>query len=642
MADGIDLSSYSTEQLQQMLAAAQPVAAVEPKSFGRTLAEDSTGGLLNILNAATLGGADELAGGGAALIDALRGGNFSDSFAARQSQVGDLIQGFRDKADTTPYLGRGAKYLVDLSAGAAIPIGEGLSAAKGVFPKLLEALKLGVGIGGTSGFLSSDGGLVDRSKGAGLGALLGAATSPVVALTSQAADDLSNAFSPITQKQQALDVIKEAAGETGMGRVMSAAPEDIATPYGNKTFTEVAQTPGSANLEMQMRKEMGPGNLLLDSLEQRQAARAASLERIPSDAGQDLTNDVRGSLIRESALAQRQPVTDATDALWKLAKSNSEKIDATGGAKEVSEFLANRPTVRGYSSDAKKIVKRFQDLAEEGPLSIENWQMLRSEAGDLMSEASASGSKKDVSLMRFLRENLDKAADKAAETGSGKVAVNNLQNAIAATRSEKELYESGVVGDVLHKRIREGFTLRESLIPEKLIATPEAAKQTAATFGKNEDVMMRARGTLLDKMIKRNPENQPQFFDKYRPQFKAIFGDDFMTVKNYILDIESQNVTGELAQAGTGKQSFSTQGVTTLKFLENRMRSLLPLGVPNMGEMSTKKIQGFIAQMLADPRIAKEYAKGPSENLAQLVLRKAVNLTEAQTGPEAEKLIKGK
>ena len=72
------------------------------------------------------------------------------------------------------------------------------------------------------------------------------------------------------------------------------------------------------------------------------------------------------------------------------------------------------------------------------------------------------------------------------------------------------------------------------------------------------------------------------------------------------------------------------------------MRSLLPLGVPNMGEMSTKKIQGFIAQMLADPRIAKEYAKGPSENLAQLVLRKAVNLTEAQTGPEAEKLIKGK
>lgn len=635
---------------------AKYVADNTGSSTGRTVA----GGLQNLTNALTFGFGDEIVAGGNALIDALP---FVGNDASMSENYDRWLALSRSTRDQFRQEHKPTALLMDIGGAVATP-GFGLvKGATGLMPKIGAMAKEGAVFGGLQGFGDSEGDLLNRLEGGATGATLAAALSPVTGSALYGLDRAARPFTAGGQERAAKEILETAAGKDGVARIMTDAPE-LAGEYGPRTFAEIARTPGAANLEMAMRKELGDtgGNELLGALAERQTKRVSALNELAPDAFQGVQTDARGSLLRAGAIPINKAADDAVQGAWDVVKKGEVGIPINEVAARTLNVAGELENVLGYSGKAQKVLGALEDISKQDAqeVTVKTWQSLRSAAGEVMTDAAADGRNQEAAVMKVLRDSLDNAADTAV--GSGNLSSANLKNlrtAIGKTRSYMETFESGVPSQIT-QRGEKGFRLGESAIPQKVISTPEAAKSFMKAYGHNKEMVEQARGALLDRMAKKNTDTWERFFNDNRPQFKAIFGEDFLTVKKVIDDLGSEESVKALNQLGTGRGSITTQGINTKGTIRESIGNVMGnipggvgagiglasgfgapgvivgalagKGIDTLEKAGQEQIKKIIVQALRNPETAKEILSKSSTGKLGDLLPLLTRYSGAQSG----------
>lgn len=550
--------------------------------------------------------------------------------------AGDQVEAARQRFIGDPQYADAST--VERYAGAAAEAAPGAALGGG----LLSALLAGVG-----GEAASDIGLprwsgnivggVAPSVGSGL---LKAATAP---------------FTKSGQQDIAAKIVKTALGEEGTKRIANMS-DDAA----NLTVAEIAQAPGAANLQAQMAKEIGEGNLIDSVLTKRGDARLDAIKRLAPDSLENVTMDVRGGAIRRAALDTKSQADDALESVWSGVTKQDVSFDVSGAARRVKAKYEDLINPLGFSSRANKLVNYLAEAEGKG-LTVNQYQKLRSAAGEVMADAASKGQKTEAALMAQLRQSIDEAANTAADSSVlNKPELQTLRGAIKDTATHKRTYEAGAVGDVL-RRGEMGFQMNESSIPQRIAASPEAAKQFVQAFGKNQEAMTQARAGMIDIMARQKPDTWPKFFKAKEPQFKALFGEDYSAIKRVIDDLASEEGVKALAQKATGRGSITTQGMTTIDFLRKQLGSIrqagnYPLvfgglagtfggpavgaagvGIGYLARQSETAIKQAIAQMLVDPALTRIMLQKPSGESVQRIanaLAQSLAISQSRRGDE--------
>lgn len=486
----------------------------------------------------------------------------------------------------------------------------------------------------------------------------------------KAKDTLADTFSFLSesgQKKQAGQVLREALGPDG---VKAAIANAVDTPFGTKTLAEVAQTPGVANLEMAIKKDPQLGNEIIGALQERASNRVGKItELLGGEELGSVTKDIRGETIRGLAIPINTSADDLSKAAWKGI--DNEAFDASEAMRRTLNMAMELKNPLGYSDDAHKVMNALITKDEAGGvifprrLTIDEYQRIRSAAGEVMTEAANKGRNREAALMATVREGLDSSVEAAVKNGdvAGETA-ESFKKALATTRTVKETFDTGLPGAIV-QRGEAGFKTPASQIPNKLIQSPEAAKQFVKAYGKSPELMQEARGALLDEMTKKGPDTWVGFFKEKTPQFKAVFSDDFDSIKAVIDDLASEQSVGKLNQLATGRGSITSQGVTSLKFLEDRLKSTfdnvsnlstvtggiigssgggLAAGLGSLagkavgnklerkGAMAAQEIKSLIAKGLRDPQFAKRLLAEPSVKNVNRLAESLSRLATSQSG----------
>jgi hypothetical protein len=482
----------------------------------------------------------------------------------------------------------------DIVGGIASP-GVGFKAinkAKNLKDLLKASTKAGVINSSITGFGEGEGGFIERAKSAGKSGAMAIALSPLI---TTAGYGLSRGLRPLTQAGQeraAQEAVSEATGEVGIENLSKYTPSE----YGQKTLAEVTQSPGAANLEMQMRTEMGDagGNTLLASLADRQANRQSALQVLAPSAFKGVTPEMRGNTIQKIASNIAQKVENTTRKVWEKVGKTGQRLGINGLPDATLGVADNLKTPLGYSSDANKVIGALFDGegVAKNSLTIKEWQAIRSAAGEVGTAAAEKGRNREAAVMFKLIEDLDEAANAVAKGASPQAnKIPLLRKAIAATRNQKTTYGVRAPKDILQKGDA-GFRLRESLVPQKIINTPEGAKSFMKAFGKNKKLVEEARGALLDNMASKSPDTWVGYFNKNKAQFRYIFGDDYIKVKNILSDLASEKSVGKLRQMGTGTGSITGQTATAQKYLEEKTTGLFSRGAQLLGTITGGYLDG--------------------------------------------------
>lgn len=548
-----------------------------PTTPGRTFA----GGLVNIANGLGFNLGDEAIAGGNALIDALLGrASVSDAYDQRLADVRSMGEEFRQQAG-------GLKHVVDIGSGAFLPVGEGISAAKTLGAKLLESAKLGAGIGGAYGFGGGEG-TQNRLVGGGVGAGAGAILSPLITAGIEGGGDIISYFTKAGQSQKAAEILRDAAGPDGVANILDSKTTG---EYGPKTFAEIAQTPGAANLESVIKQDQSVGGPILKALTERQATRENSLKDIIPEDTRRLTPDVRGQAIRAEVLPEYQAAEKTMQGSWKGIEN--QVFDATKAAPSILNAKAELGYPLGFSKDAQKVVDAAVSISENGEIlprgmSVKEYQQIRSAAGEIMAKAAEHGDNKEAALMQTVRESLDKTVENAVKNPSSQLTkdtADKFQTALGTSRNFYQTFDKGLPGAIVQKG-ENGFRMPESQIPRKIIATPEAAKSFAKAYSGNPDAMMQARAALIEDMTAKGPDTWPKYFTNKRPQFKAIFGEDLPKVAKMIDDLASEQSVGKLNQQATGRGSITSQNLATKMKLDGKLRLMAEWAPVMLGGMA--------------------------------------------------------
>lgn len=173
-------------------------------STGTTYGGPIVGGARSVLQGITVGGGDEVVGGGVAAIKKLTGDPrpFTDIYKQEQQRELQRVQDFRSDYPKGSLMG-------ELGGGLVLPLG---------IPKTIKgAMATGGALGGIGAFLNTDGTLSERGLNTPLGVLLGAVFGGGVAATGQAFGSQLRAI--ISKKAQqaaaaggkALEVLKQEA-----------------------------------------------------------------------------------------------------------------------------------------------------------------------------------------------------------------------------------------------------------------------------------------------------------------------------------------------------------------------------------------------------------------------------------------------
>lgn len=631
------------------------------------------GGFQNLLNAITLGFGDEAVAGVSALSEQLPsflGGTnrgISEAYDANLETARNIRNEFRQEAG-------GLQYVHDVGGGGLLPIGKGLSAAKTYGSKILEAAKLGGSVGGAQGFGESEGGFLNRLKGGAIGAGAGAALGALITTALKGASDLGGHFTSKGQERKAAEILREAAGDQGVKNIeLNALTPDDA--FGTKTFAEVAQTPGAANLEVALKKDLREGNPLMIQLADRQTARKGALASLTPDELGSVTPDLRGARIREKILPTQAKAEKLVEKSWAQVKEEGSTFDASSVVRRALKSAETLRTPLGYSKDAQKVLGALVSADDAGTMQfprimdVDEYQKIRSAAGEVFADAAAKGRNREAKLMATIREALDTSAERATKPGGtmSDQTLKSFQNAISTTRNYKQTYESGVPGQLV-KKGDVGYSVAESQIPSRVLRSPEAAKQFVKAFGANKAAMMEVRGAALDEMTKKGPDTWPQYFEKNRAQLREIFGPDYIKVKKVIQDLTSEQSVGKLSQAATGRGSITPQGLSAAKFLESRLKSIADYGGPVIGGVlgtasggpmagaagtllgvtatkglekaaleSQQKIKSIIVQALRDPKFAQEIMSKPSETAVAKLSDQLVRSLSPEVGIQSGK-----
>lgn len=569
---------------------------------------------------------DEIIGTGNALIDALGEGTFSEALPQRMDQIRRYQQAFKQEAP-------GSALTVDIGGGMLMPI---MNLAKGsttVGQKLYKTALEGGLYGGLYGASDAKGGILERADDALVGAGVGAGLMGAL----RGAGEAVLPFYQSGREAIAGRLLSRAAGKQGVENLEKAAIEGIGDMP--RSFAEVAQTPSAANLELAMRREIGDegGNLLLQALTDRQSARVDALKGLAPDAMSGVAGVERGDIMRKGAQEIKAAKKSVVDDTWEEVGKTGQLIGVASEAEKIAQQAGKFTPLTGYSQDARKVLDSFfNGYGDIKPtMSIENWQKIRSGAGEVMTQARVAGKKQEAAVMGIVRKGLDDAAERVM-TGNSMQGekLSLMKRAIGETRQFKDIYEKGAAGKILQPS-KEGYRLGESSIPRMVISTPETAANYARAYGKNTEMMLQGKGALVDEMTAKSADTWVDYFNKKRPQFKSMFGDDFLKVKKVIDDLASEKSVGKLAQQATGRQSATAQNLTAtsaivdatmyLKALKKAgavagvavgaatggttLNALIGYGaghlVSQLANYSEKQIKNILVKSMLDPEMAR-------------------------------------
>lgn len=401
-----------------------------------------------------------------------------------------------------------------------------------------------------------------------------------------------NMFTAGGREREAGKILEAAVGEEGARRLraLGAGSPEL-------TMAEVAKTPGAANLQMQLGKEIGPGNIIRQALDERAASRIDDLKDLAPGALEGITPDVRGAGIRTIAQPINAAAKEAEEAAWQAVGDLGKKFDITAVANEMRKIAKDRTEILGVSGGANKVMNAIlsgkvddvksslldqfgnpirAEIDEAGRVLVspEYYQKIRSAAGEVMAEASNYGHAGEASVMAGIRSGLDDAVERAVTEGKVRgPELQKLQNAISVTRNFKQTYEAGAMGQLM-KKGEAGYSLRDSAIPQKVTSTPEAAKQFVRAYGHMPEMMGQGRAALVDDMARKQSDTWVKYFTEKSPQFKALFQDDFAQVEKVFKNLASEQGVGQLAQKATGRGSITSQAQTTMNYLLDSSRIL--------------------------------------------------------------------
>ena len=402
-----------------------------------------------------------------------------------------------------------------------------------------------------------------------LGAIIGGLTGSGAVGAAKAA---VRPFSQAGRDQIASEIVKRAVGKEGIERLREGS---TASQFGSKTLAEVTQSPGAANLERQFAKEIGDegGNILVNDQIARQGERVKELGKVAPDSLVGMEPGARGATIQEGAVKVKATLKAALEDLWSSAKGTDQKIDVANAAKAVKATKEEIVGPRGLSAPANRIIGALDDAAEKsGVVDVRLFHKIRSDAGEQLAEAAAVGRNKEAFLMGTLRDHLDEAAKQAAKnSGATGREVKALYKAIKAQREFETTYTSGQIGRIGKAGESGAFAVPDSDVIARIISKPETALSYARAYGKQPQMMEAARGGIIDRMAKGNPDTWVNFFNNRRPQFRALFGSDFTKVKAVIDDIASEESVKKLTQLASGRAPATGQFNTTASWLQNQM-----------------------------------------------------------------------
>jgi soluble lytic murein transglycosylase-like protein len=471
-----------------------------------------------------------------------------------------------------------------------------------------------------------------------------------------------NMFTKGGREQLAANSLKGAIGQEGVDRLIANGPNAQGL-----TMAEVAQTPGAANLQMQLGKDLGPGNVIGEQLATRAGQRIDDLKALAPGSFEGVTADIRGEALRAGAQPIKQVADDMSSAAWKAARGSGGEINLTQAQKVIkAEVAATIGETTNISSQGQRVIDAV--TKDSASIPVGKWPQIRSDAGEALGAAAANGRGVEARMMAIIREQLDGAATSAAEKGMvDPQGVDLIKNAIATTKQVEGVYGSGVAADVAKRSDFGSFRYAPSSLPQKVIATPESAKQFMTAYGKAPEMVAQARATLVDTMTKQGPDTWVKYFNEKRPQFKAIFGDDFLNVKKVMDNLASENSVGQLAQKATGRGSITSQAMTTINYLTDSTRVLRSIknagvivgagaggasggsmaaavlggvageAVSKLAGYAERDIKSALARMVVEPGYAAKLLAKPSASLVQDVTSNVLRILGSASAQDQQK-----
>jgi len=349
------------------------------------------------------------------------------------------------------------------------------------------------------------------------------------------------------------------------------------------TAAEIAQTPQAAKFQSGFLNTPEGGDILQSALNARQAEVGAALERLGitpqqgemslllrdaaetaakqkeaqqsglltslglTDEAKAQTSMERGQALQESLMARKESVQDVAGKIWKETPKNT-KLDASVPFAEAIDTFESfgKLTKADTSSKAQRVMSEVYDIAKNknGVLTVGELQDIRAAAGRAMADASGVNDA-EVSLMRQLRESIDQAGLKyfydpeagalgglpgTAATKPDLEALTKLSKAIEATRSAKQTFSQGVVGDLTAIRQFKP-KVQTSRVMKKALEKTENVVELSDKFGFDSPEMTEVRTELLARLS--NASNPTEYIGREKATFQAAFKDKYKDVESF-------------------------------------------------------------------------------------------------------------
>ncbi len=444
-------------------------------------------------------------------------------------------------------------------------------------------------------------------------------------------------------REMAAQPLITAAGDAGMARIATAQELEslLYSPSGARmTFGELAQSPGGAAAQSQLAQDVVIGSRIRNALEERKVPAAKAMSSLGTNAAPGvlagklndralaeslaatseqtnilenlgLTSEARattqlgrGEVIRGGILTEMDLAEETVLDAWK-AVPRGVKVDI---AKPLYDFLKETRENYGpleksaFSADLKKTIKQSRRylMKDDGMIDTFLLQDLRKFAGQAMTDAYSAGKNGQGRALARLRDLIDNEALNAASVGRvAPEALDKLGQAIAATRSFKDKYESEVVGKITETK-RNTLVVKDSQVLLKAQESPESLKEFITKFGKDSPQYIEIRQSLLAQL--EASKNPADFFTKKKDNYIVAFGDDLPQIKSYVKsrsepgslqqfsDIKDASIPGKVFESEKTAAAFAKQfnGTDILQMARDRFLSDLTKSYAGTGAKFAK------------------------------------------------------
>jgi len=579
----------------------------------------------NILDYMTLGGADEIIGGGNAAIDYLFSnpekksiGELYDSRKAQSQLAAQALEEQLPDAST-------ASKAVGLAASLRMPL-PGVKTNKtgiaGLLSKTGQNAAIGAGLSELQAGLSTDGDLMTRlnaaSEAAPIGALFGAGAGllgeGIAGTVNLAKSGYNKIIGPQTVAEAEAKVGETLAPYVGTQDLKKIIRETNKDPLGQmRTSAEVLQSPELAILEQRMAqtpaKAMEYANFANKKTEGQDfilSQISKKLDSVPENTGseiQDIFQKLKAAEKKKvSALYEAIP-KDQTVKIYPLKKSIQDaKVALYGkGAIDVPKELNN-------------IFEYITNKSNKNELTIQELQRLRSRAGSEANVAQRAGDDTKLAFATTIKNKIAEVIDKAPEGAT------EWRTANEAYKKYAEVFKNKTTNRI--------SKVDGSSIQNLILKSPEST----SSFKKIVDIYPEAINPIKDQLAadlsKMSDAQKLNFFKKNNSQLKALLPkEDFAYLKSIKDSISSRINTSNLANVTRGSN-------TALKLSDVVERALTGKEAVKKQGLWTELIKGagygaaFYNPLIGIPAVIGNYtikaAREKSGNLVQDALFSAL------------------